>query len=531
MKRTAAPGKGPHTAHATALAEIGGMGDVLGFLDACPEAAAELIDLIAQEGRRKKPREHLLEGYLTMLAHALEFIRYRVERDIAEAGGQLEAVRQRILAHSHAGALEPAMLLAILGQFGNAKLDVGDALQGLMAELLQTHFGANAGTLNAHAVDRQWAHFAEQAGCDVFALHDIVNEQAGAFPPEHRSVMAAAMIEAEQTVVREAAVGMLLDGESRVRTAVTAALAGGVGGAGLTGTMLRRMIAMRNWLPAGERPGLDNVIRAARKAGLACAGWPPPQVQQVVASLFDGSGAQSLFVVARDGRKHAVAALLVKHGIGVRDAWVQHGLSRRDAGAFLAEVAGQIDLFAVTLEHVRAVTRHFLAVGAAAGVLPPFGLIDVAETIGISDLNPAPWPIEDALDALLAAAGLASRTAEATARLIEDSARWPETHPFTETWFEHDGEVDALLGGRRLTRKRRAALVIGELLPRRRRKWAELIGWTAATLKADETNRGWEAFAVVARELLADRPLAEIPVMRAIAERTVEAHADHAARG
>lgn len=314
-----------------------------------------------------------------------------------------------------------------------------------------------------------------------------------------------------------------------VRTAVTAALASGVGGAGLTGTMLRRMIAMRNWLPAGERPGLDIVIRAARKAGLACAAWPAPQVHDVVASPFDGSAAQSLFVVARDGRKFAVAALLVKHGIGLREGWVQRGMSRREPGAFLAEVAGQIDLFAVTLEHVHAVTRHFLAVGAAGGVLPPFGLIDVAETIGMSDLNPALWPIEDALDALLAEAGLADRTAVAAGRLIEDSARWPETQPFTETWFEHDGEVDALLGGRRLTRKRRAALVVGELLPRRRRKWAELIGWTAATLKAGETSQGWEAFAVVARELLADRPLTEIPVMRAIAERTVEAHAEHAA--
>ena len=268
--------------------------------------------------------------------------------------------------------------------------------------------------------------------------------------------MAAAMIQADQAIVREATVGLLLDSESSVRSMVTAAIAGGVSGALVTGTMLRRMIAMRNWLPAGQLRGLDNVIRAARKAGLACAAWPAPQVQKVVASPFDGSGAQSLFVVARDGRKYAVAALLVKQGIGVRDTWVQRGLSRREPGALLAQVAGQIDLSAVTLDHVRAVTKHFLAVGAAAGVMPPFSLIDVAETIGTSDLNPADWPIEEALDGWLAEAGLANRTSEATSRLIEDSARWPETHPFTETWFEHDGEVDALLGGRRSSPAQRA---------------------------------------------------------------------------
>src|SRR5512134_4184284 len=98
MKRASPAGKGPQIAQAIASAGMGGVADVLGFLDACPEAAQELIDLIVEEGRRKKPRERLLEGYLVMLAHALEFIRYRLERDITEARGELEAVRQRILA-------------------------------------------------------------------------------------------------------------------------------------------------------------------------------------------------------------------------------------------------------------------------------------------------------------------------------------------------------------------------------------------------------------------------------------------------
>ena len=291
------------------------------------------------------------------------------------------------------------------------------------------------------------------------------------------------------------------------------------------------MIAMRNWLPAAERTGLDSVIRAARKRGLECAAWPAPQVEQVIASPFDGSGAQSLFVVGREGRKFAVAALLVKQGIGVRDAWVRRGLSRRELDAFLAQVAAQLDLWAVTLDHVRMVTKHFLAVGAAGGILPPFGLIDVAEAIGMSDLNPTDWPIEDAVDALFAEVRSSNRTAEAAGRLIEDSARWPEDYPFTEMWFEHDGEVDALLGGRRSTRKQQAALVLDKLLPQRRRKWAELIGWTALTLKADKASQGWEAFAVVARDLLADRPLTDFPVMRDIAGRTVAVFADHCARG
>ena len=117
MRRSSAL-KSQQIAQAIASTGMGAAGNVLGFLDACPDAAPDLIDLIVEEGRRKRPRERLLDTYLLMLAHALEFIRYRVERDLAAGHGQAEAVRQRILAYGCAGELEPAMLLAILGEYG-----------------------------------------------------------------------------------------------------------------------------------------------------------------------------------------------------------------------------------------------------------------------------------------------------------------------------------------------------------------------------------------------------------------------------
>ena len=240
------------------------------------------------------------------------------------------------------------------------------------------------------------------------------------------------MMQADQAIVREATVGLLLDGESSVRMTVMAALADGI-----SGRSRHRHHAAANdchaQLVAGGRAARAGQ-RHPRRPQSAASTVPRGRrrrFEEVIASPFDGSGAQSLFVVVREGRKFAVAALLIKQGIGVRDAWVRRGLSRRELDAFLAQVAAQLDLWAVTLDHVRVVTKHFLAVGAAGGVMPPFGLVDVAETIGMSDLNPADRPIEDVVDALFAEVGSANRTAEATGRLIEDSARWPEDYPFT----------------------------------------------------------------------------------------------------
>jgi len=75
------------------------------------------------------------------------------------------------------------------------------------------------------------------------------------------------------------------------------------------------------------------------------------------------------------------------------------------------------------------------------------------------------------------------------------------------------------------TRKRRIEAVSHQLLPTRREFWAERCAWMAATLKegAVEGDDTWCDFALVARDLVSQRPLAEIPLAARIAAATVEA--------
>jgi hypothetical protein len=58
----------------------------------------------------------------------------------------------------------------------------------------------------------------------------------------------------------------------------------------------------------------------------------------VLASLCDGAGAQSMFALAKQGRRFASACLLVKSEVGVRDAWVRDGMTRAEADALIAEI-------------------------------------------------------------------------------------------------------------------------------------------------------------------------------------------------
>ena len=104
------------------------------------------------------------------------------------------------------------------------------------------------------------------------------------------------------------------------------------------------------------------------------------------------------------------------------------------------------------------------------------------------------------------------------------SARWEQEFETVTSWFEAGEAVEGLLRPLR-TRKRRIEAVSAQLLPARRSFWGERCVWMAATLKesAEDGDSTWSDFALVARDLLGERPLDAIPLATRIASATVEA--------
>ncbi len=95
---------------------------------------------------------------------------------------------------------------------------------------------------------------------------------------------------------------------------------------------------------------------------------------------------------------------------------------------------------------------------------------------------------------------------------------------FLDSWFEEGMEVEALLGGKRMARAKRVALVRESLLPKHATKWGDRLARTALLLRHCEDEEPWPEFFVSAKEVLAGRSLAEVPLMNRVAENTVEAY-------
>jgi hypothetical protein len=495
------------------------------LLEASPEAALGLIELLLAEGRRKRPNQKLISACVFLFGQALEYLRYGVEAGHGEARSLVDAVSAKLLTAGRAGEMEPALLLLLLSEFATAKLEPGEELRTLMIELLEQ----NADQALAAADTGQMAEFAadlaKSVKGDVFALHAHLTETGAAFPEDHRGAMAALLLQSGEPAAREAAVGWLLDPSPDVRASVAGSLVEAALRGLVTPIMLRRMIAVRNWLPetGGGRSALDQAIQACRRKGVDCASWPEAQLRDVLASGIDGSGAVGILVICREGRRHALASLLLKHGIGVRDAWAQHGMARAEADGILLQAGGSVGQYAVDREFLRTAVAHFLAVSLETGILPPFGLVDFLETVGLPSFQPELLPTETLLAMLEQGIDPEARTAAVLDGLLREGADLADEYPFLDSWFEDGDQVQALLGGKRLSRARREAVVLEQVLEPRRRRWADLLAWTAFLLSRSDEDERWLDFYAAARALVEGRGVGDVPILRYVAGQTVEA--------
>lgn len=490
-------------------------------LDAEPEHVIDLVDLMAKEGKKKRPSDALIGGYAFLLAHGLEMLRYGVDRNDAATIALVDRLRQHLIAGGETGRITPAILLVILHQISSAKLEIGDGLRGLMGALVESESEARAGVGHDSGAD-PFKSLVEELGDDPFAIHTCLDEAVDAMSGEARAGLVMATLAGREPAIREAAIGFLSSASGEVRDKAIEMLEQTAPHHLVSPTMLRRMIALRNWLPAVDRPGLDQAIKSARKSGIACAPWPRPAVRQVLCSGVDGAGALTVLAIAEEAGKPLVAGLLVKQGFGIRDAWVRRDLDDAELREIVVQVAGEIDLAETSLDYVRTICRQALAVNLETGDLAPFGLLDCAEAMGLADLNPTALPVDKLVADLIAEVEPKRLTAAAVTRTLRQSADWPDEHPILQTWFEDDANVVKAIGTRRAPHKKQMAVLLAGPLRARRRRWAELAAWTALSLKHRREAADWQGFAIVARELLSARALNEIGLMQAVAETTLE---------
>ncbi len=491
-------------------------------LAASPESLLALLDLVLAEGRKKRPNEKLMTGLLFLMGAALDALRMAAEgrrRTTAEA---VEELRSRVLAAARAGELDLGLLLLIGRQFASAKLDVGDELREMMVAL-----SAEPPPLDPRVAPQQLeGHYAAMAaalGHDPFAIHGELSDSAESFPIEQRVGLIATAVFAKADAVREAALGWLLDRSAEVGNETGALIADAARQGLVSARSCNRLVMLRNWVPETRREAIDAAIRACRKRETPAAPETTPEVRKVLLSGADGAGAQSAFVLLKEGRSFALASLLLKHGHGVKDAWVRRGIRRGEADEMFARIDEEVEHFPVALGTVETCLANALAINLVGRTPPPFGLLDFAETVGLQAVRPVRLTGDELIERLLGEVPPGRKKPAQVAGALAASEHWPMIYSGMQSWFEEGEPVDVVLSAVK-TRKKRLEVVLDRLLPARRARWAEMLAWTALALKEPDKT-AWMDLALVAEELRGERPLRDIPLAGFIARNTAEAFA------
>lgn len=219
--------------------------------------------------------------------------------------------------------------------------------------------------------------------------------------------------------------------------------------------------------------------------------------------------------------------MLLRHGTGVMDAWSDQDLARGKIGKLLREAQMGAPTVRVERAFVDTMVQHAIGAAVEGDAVPPASLLEIAELVGGAEWKDRAVDIKAEANRLFAALDPADRTADGIAAGFARAEDWMAKEEVFGSWFEDGPQVQKTLAA--LPRTDRAGmerLVITEILPPQRAKWAEwflvLALWCLAAGDAKQRARARDVV-LVAHALAGDVPLGKIPTMGAIARQTVQA--------
>jgi hypothetical protein len=327
------------------------------------------------------------------------------------------------------------------------------------------------------------------------------------------------LIASKKAVIDQAVAGFVLHPDAVLAQSAAEALAASAKRTPVESSLIERLVRMRPWLPQTGQAHLDATIRAVRLNALPPVKLELPKVIKCYVSVCDGSGTRSLFVTQRVGAHYQLASVMMKLA-GVADAMVLRELSKSEMDDIVRQMKSSMPVMETDLAGITRMLGLAIADNFASGNLPPFKLVEVAESLGLGPVHPDHASPMEIITGLLAdlPPEQTNPTAVATAHAdILDSE-------FKYQWFEAGEALEDLLYPVKGS-EQRVAKLMKAYLPERRLFWTRQCAISALAMRGDGKTRHspWKQLALVGRDIASDLPLDQIPLMKQVAEISVRA--------
>ncbi len=492
-----------------------------------PVLVVEILHLLIEEfSSSAPPDDFLITAYFLMLSHALQNIRFGMDRHFDWAIALDRKFQLMVADYANNEVLPTQLLVGVLEALAEVKLTIAPELLAAY-EYQITHLAPQMDAPNREQIDAMFESLVEEHQGDPFALSETLTQMSRALPADAQSALIGEFAFSNLAGMKDAVVLLCLNAEETIRHEAAQWLLNNAHS--ITKTALRRLIVMRNWLPESERKLIDSLIKAARIKGVECAQWEAVQpLQSVQVSQMDGVGAQSLmFSVEMGGNQYRVGALLLKQKVGVADAWMTPVISRQEFAKIFRHATKRELFLTVSTDFLHTSVRHNLAECLTKGVPPAVGLLQLAEAIGATEWLPERVDLKALLEQMIASEQRRILNENELETIIQTSDQWGDVPKIVSSWFEESQAVTTFLAKTRIrTQERLERQILTKFCEPNRAVWWEKMAWTALWLRAQQVQEkkllGLDLnFAVVARELFRGRPLHEVPLMLSVARRTL----------
>ena len=493
------------------------------FLDDAQKIILLLIDKLAA-GSQTPDYQIACQS---VLAQALTNLRYHYERDDVSAKRLYNQIDHAL--SEQASHFSHPCVVGIIQSFYAARLDVPDRFKALSLEMLgtaekQTYSQSDVLAYGSELIE----HILEDdPTLTAFELSNILFESLHGMPQETAASMVECLATNQHLVAKDTAILFLLHPNAAIRT-LTRSIASAYINQPLTPESLTRLVTIRQWSPISERQGLDQLIAHQRKCDIHFAPTrPAPEIVRYDASIMDGSGVQLILIETREGASCRIGGFLVKHGIGVRDAWMTGPLHEKELRAHKRELQAdqEFPLFQVSDAYAAQIISHYIVLNNNNGETPEPHVLELYEHLGAKAWRAEPTAIDDCLDALIKEINPEGLTPAWTNESLEHSDKWIGNEVFTRSWFETSPSIDAVINRHTVLRNGRQQVEFTFALDELnttgfefvRQKWTEHFFWMALMAKSQptpENPRLWKDFATLAYVLRQGWAMKDIPLMQ-----------------
>ncbi|MCF7701537.1 UPF0149 family protein [Loktanella sp. M215] len=354
-----------------------------------------------------------------------------------------------------------------------------------------------------------------------YPAYMILREAIGSMPRPAAVFLVTQMV--TQGIPKLVSVGrfFLLDPVGEMRTAAALGFADLAHAGGVDAGVLSDLIQLRKWIPDLDTKtildrGIKEALRREPSGGSVPRSWT---LHRLVSSLPDGTGSQSILASVSLGSQKCIAALLLKSGHGIKDAYAIPCSSASDQRRTLAEIEESMPMHDVPTDYLPAALAAALGEGLAADLPPAPGFLDVAEMLGLRDITPSDTSSASTADIADPDAQLASLSGAKRGQLINRSISWVRDHEISSSWFVSNAELSSAL--EEVRTERQATQAVWAHLETQRGFWSSLFARSAAILRHGDGD-AWLEFAAVANGLDTGRALKKIPIFEMIVALTLD---------